>query len=170
MTLRFDLHCHSNNSDGVLTSAELALRAKNNGVDVWALTDHDEVKGIPAARAAAQKLGLDYVTGVEISITWSNKTIHIVGLHFDETNPALVKGLAQIRQSRQERAHMIDARRDSLGIHHAYDGALTYVASPEMFFSTLFACYYLNPGYGPDLNDFFSRYLSVVRPSNVAHQ
>lgn len=170
MTLHFDLHCHSNNSDGVLSPEELALRAKHNGVNVWALTDHDEVRGIPVARAVAQKAGMDYITGVEISITWSGKTIHIVGLHFDENNPALVAGLQKIRASRQERAYMIEERLASLGIHHAYEGALKFVANPELISRTHFARFLLNQGYGSDMNDIFDRYLSEGRPAYVPHQ
>lgn len=170
MTLNFDLHNHSTNSDGVLTPEELALRAKKNGVNVWALTDHDEVKGIPAARAAAEKAGIDYMTGVEISITWCGKTIHIVGLHFDENNPALLAGLQKIRDSRQIRAHLIDQRLAALGIHHAYEGALTFVANPELISRAHFARYLLKQGYGTDMNDVFDRYLSEGRPAYVPHQ
>lgn len=170
MTLHFDLHCHSNNSDGVLTPEELAVRAKQNGVNVWALTDHDEVKGIPAARHAAEQAGIDFITGVEISITWSGKTIHIVGLHFDEHNETLVKGLSRIRESRQIRARLIDQRLASMGIHHAYEGALHYVANPELISRTHFARYLLAQGYGADMNDIFARYLSEGRPAYVPHQ
>src|ERR1035437_9757852 len=92
--LNVDLHCHSYISDGVLAPAAVAARAKANGVDVWALTDHDEVGGIPEARAAAAQFGLKYVPGVEISITWAGETVHIVGLRVDETNEALIQGLA----------------------------------------------------------------------------
>src|SRR5471030_2237843 len=102
-TLNVDLHCHSNVSDGVLTPAAVAARAKANGVEVWALTDHDEIDGIGEARAAAADLGLHFVPGVEISITWAGQTVHIVGLQIDETNQALVQGLAATRGGRELR-------------------------------------------------------------------
>ena len=95
--LNVDLHCHSTVSDGALTPAAVAARAKANGVDVWALTDHDEIGGIAQAREAAHALGLRYVTGVEISVTWAGKTVHIVGLKIDENNENLVRGLASTR-------------------------------------------------------------------------
>src|ERR1700710_2253531 len=98
--LNIDLHCHSRISDGTLPPAAVAARAKANGVDVWALTDHDEVSGVAEARAAAQALALRYVAGVEISITWAGQTVHIVGLQIDETNPQLVRGLAATRNGR----------------------------------------------------------------------
>ena len=84
--LNADLHCHSVVSDGTLSPQALAQRAKSNGVTLWALTDHDEVGGQAAARAAALSLGLDYLTGVEISVTFLTQTVHIVGLGFDADN------------------------------------------------------------------------------------
>ncbi|MFZ1181052.1 MAG: PHP domain-containing protein, partial [Herbaspirillum sp.] len=92
--LNVDLHCHSNISDGLLPPAEVAARAKANGVDVWALTDHDEIGGVTMARETAAALGLRYIPGVEISVTWAGQTVHIVGLRIDEKNEALVQGLA----------------------------------------------------------------------------
>lgn len=170
MSLHFDLHCHSSFSDGVLPPEELALRAKSHGVDVWALTDHDELNGLSDARRAAQKAGLDFITGVEISITWIGKTIHIVGLNFDENNPALVNGLATLRQGRKDRARMIDARLSDLGMHHTYEGALQYVANPELISRTHFARYLVDIGEGRDLNDIFSRFLAEGKPAYVPHQ
>src|SRR3954471_21330593 len=84
LMLNVDLHCHSNVSDGVLAPAAVAAYARKGGVDVWALTDHDEIKGIKAARAAAAEQGMRFVPGVEISVTWANETVHVVGLQIDE--------------------------------------------------------------------------------------
>src|SRR5450830_475901 len=97
LSLNVDFHSHSTVSDGVLTPSVLAARARKAGVDVWALTDHDEVGGIAAARAAAGELGMRFVAGVEISITWANETVHIVGLRIDENNPGLLAGLRRTR-------------------------------------------------------------------------
>ncbi|HEX2530551.1 MAG TPA: PHP domain-containing protein, partial [Burkholderiaceae bacterium] len=105
--LNADLHCHSTVSDGVLPPAEVAARAKANGVEIWALTDHDEIGGIREARMAAMDLGLAFVPGVEISVTWAGETVHIVGLQIDESNETLVQGLAATRSGRERRAHEI---------------------------------------------------------------
>src|SRR3954471_17696485 len=76
--LNADLHCHSTASDGTLDAAALAARAKANGVELWALTDHDELSGLPVARAAAEAAGLPFVDGIEISVTFADTTVHIV--------------------------------------------------------------------------------------------
>ena len=91
--LNADLHCHSTVSDGTLAPEALAERAKANGVELWSLTDHDEVGGQHRAMAAARAAGLPYLTGTEISVTFADVTVHIVGLGFDPDYPALVQGL-----------------------------------------------------------------------------
>src|SRR5476649_720044 len=101
--LKVDLHCHSSVSDGVLAPAAVAQHARKAGVDVWALTDHDEVGGIAEARVAAAELGLRFVSGVEISITWAKETVHIVGLRIDENNATLLEGLSCTRSGRDNR-------------------------------------------------------------------
>lgn len=168
--LKFDLHCHSNISDGVLTPTEVAHRAKQNGVDVWALTDHDEVRGIAEARQAAQALGMRFVPGVEISVTWAGKTVHIVGLNIDETNPALVAGLAATRNGREKRARQIAADLDAIGIAGVYEGALRYVGNPDLVSRTHFARYMVELGLGANVKEIFSRYLAEGKPGYVPHQ
>ena len=92
--LNADLHSHSTVSDGTLEPEALAARAKANGVELWSLTDHDEVRGQPRAMQTARDLGLPYLTGTEISVTFIGITVHIVGLGFDAGDPTLVAGLA----------------------------------------------------------------------------
>ena len=91
--LNADLHCHSTVSDGTLSPEALAERAKANGVELWSLTDHDEIGGQDRAIAAARQAGLPYLTGAEVSVTFANVTVHILGLGFDHANPALIEGL-----------------------------------------------------------------------------
>src|SRR3546814_12646765 len=109
-TLNVDLHCHSTVSDGVLPPAEVARRAHANGVDVWALTDHDEVGGLAQASAQARELGMRFITGTEISVTWAGQTVHIVGLGFDADDQALARGLHATRAGRTERARRMGQR------------------------------------------------------------
>ena len=82
--LNIDLHCHSNVSDGVLSPADVVARAAANGVDVLALTDHDDVSGLAAAQTAAAGTDMTLIPGVEISVTWGGQTVHIVGLRIDD--------------------------------------------------------------------------------------
>src|SRR5690606_31602929 len=112
--LPVDLHCHSIYSDGVLSPAELAARAHANGVKLWALTDHDEIGGLKLARQYAEDLGIRFVDGVEISVTWANKTIHIVGLGVDPNHPALQKALHDVRAGREQRARQMGERLEKL--------------------------------------------------------
>jgi predicted metal-dependent phosphoesterase TrpH len=168
--LNVDLHCHSNVSDGALAPAVLAARAKANGVDVWALTDHDEVGGIAEAREAATALGMRYVTGVEISVTWAGKTVHIVGLQIDEKNEGLVRGLAMTRSGRERRAREMAAQLATVGIPGAFEGALKYVGNPDLISRTHFARFLVERGICPDATTVFRKYLTEGKPGYVPHR
>ena len=168
--LNIDLHCHSTISDGLLAPAQVAARAKANGVDVWALTDHDEIDGIAEARSAARALDLQYVAGVEISITWSGETVHIVGLRIDETTPALTEGLRATRQGREQRGHEMAAQLAAVGIPDAFNGALKFVGNPDLMSRTHFARYIIELGVCPDISSVFSKYLIEGKPGFVPHR
>lgn len=165
-----DLHCHSTISDGVLAPAAVAARAKANGVDLWALTDHDELDGIAPARAAAAALGLAYVPGVEISVTWANETVHIVGLQIDETDPQLANGLKDTRSGRERRAREMAAQLDRAGIPDAFDGALKFVGNPDLIGRTHFARYLIELGVCENVSTVFKRYLIEGKPGFVPHR
>jgi predicted metal-dependent phosphoesterase TrpH len=168
--LNVDLHCHSTISDGTLLPAAVAARAKANGVDVWALTDHDEIGGIAAARAAARALDLRYVPGVEISITWAGQTVHIVGLQIDETEPRLVRGLADTRNGREQRGRDIAAQLARAGIPDAFEGALRHVGNPDLMSRTHFARYMVEIGVCADSKEVFRNYLVEGKPGYVPHR
>lgn len=170
LMLKFDLHCHSNVSDGVLTPAAVAAYARKGGVDVWALTDHDEVGGIKAARAAARGLGMHFVPGVEISVTWGGETVHIVGLHVDEDNEVLTQGLAATRGGRDERGRAIAAQLEQAGIPGAYEGALKYVGNPDLMSRTHFARYLVEAGVCSSTLEVFRKYLVEGKPGYVPHR
>ena len=165
-----DLHCHSNVSDGTLTPEVLAQRAKDNGVELWALTDHDEVGGQARAREAAQKLDLAYLTGTEVSVTFAGETVHVVGLGFDPTNPELVEGLRATRGGREERARQMSADLERAGIPGAFEGAMKYVGNPELISRTHFARYIVEAGLCVDTNAVFRKYLADGKPGFVPHK
>jgi len=168
--LKVDLHCHSNVSDGVLAPAAVAAYARKGGVDVWALTDHDEVKGIKAAREAAAGLGMRFVPGVEISVTWANETVHVVGLQIDEDAPQLVQGLAATRAGRDARGREIAHQLARAGIPGAYEGALKYVGNPDLLSRTHFARYLVEIGACDNTPEVFRKYLSEGKPGYVPHR
>ncbi|QJE01086.1 PHP domain-containing protein [Massilia forsythiae] len=168
--LKVDLHCHSNISDGVLAPPAVAAYARKGGVDVWALTDHDEVGGIKAARRAAQEQGMRFVAGVEISVTWANETIHVVGLQVDEDEARLVAGLAATRHGRDQRGREMAAQLEKAGIPGAYEGALKYVANPDLLSRTHFARYLCEIGACSTTSEVFRRYLTEGRPGYVPHR
>lgn len=165
-----DLHCHSVVSDGTLTPEALAARAKANGVELWALTDHDEVGGLQRAAAAAQAQQLPFLTGVEISITFAGKTVHIVGLGFDADDARLVAGLRATRGGRGERAQEMSAQLEKVGIPGAYEGALKYVGNPELISRTHFARYLVETGICADTPEVFRRFLTDGKPGFVPHR
>ncbi|HWJ94245.1 MAG TPA: 3',5'-nucleoside bisphosphate phosphatase [Telluria sp.] len=168
--LKVDLHCHSNVSDGVLTPEGVAAYAHKAGVDVWALTDHDEVDGIKRARHTARELGMGFVSGVEISITWANETVHIVGLQIDEDNDALANGLRDTRSGRDRRGREISDQLAKAGIPNAYEGALKYVGNPDLMSRTHFARYLVEIGACASTPEVFRNYLTEGKPGYVPHR
>ncbi|MDP2408421.1 3',5'-nucleoside bisphosphate phosphatase [Hydrogenophaga sp.] len=168
--LNADLHCHSVVSDGTLTPEELAPRAKANGVALWSLTDHDEIGGQARAIAAARQAGLPYLTGVEVSVTFVNATVHIIGLGFDHTDPALVEGLRQTRGGREQRARAMSDDLARVGIPGVYEGALKYVGNPELISRSHFARYLVEIGVCKETNEVFRKYITEGKPGFVAHR
>ncbi|WP_312784092.1 3',5'-nucleoside bisphosphate phosphatase [Acidovorax temperans] len=168
--LNADLHCHSVVSDGTLTPEDLAARAKANGVELWSLTDHDEIGGQHRAAAAARSQGMAYLTGTEISVTFAGNTVHIVGLGFDPDNAALAQGLAATRGGRGERAQEMAAQLAQVGIHGAYEGALNFVGNPELISRTHFARFLVETQVCRDTNEVFRKYLTEGKPGYVPHR
>ena len=165
-----DLHCHSCVSDGTLTPEALAQRAKERGVELWALTDHDEIGGQQRAQEAALALGLAYLTGTEISVSFCGQTVHIVGLGFDADNAALAHGLAATRGGRRERALEMAEGLAQAGIHGSFEGALKYVGNPELISRTHFARYLVETGVCADTSEVFRRFLTEGKPGFVPHR
>ncbi len=168
--LNADLHCHSTVSDGTLTPEALASRAKANGVELWALTDHDEIGGQQRALAAAKAVGLQYLSGVEISVTFIHQTVHIVGLGFDPQDPVLRRGLVQTRGGRGQRAMAMSEQLARVGILGAYEGALKYAGNHDLISRTHFARFLVERGVCRDTNEVFRKYLTEGKPGFVEHR
>ncbi|MBS0430718.1 MAG: PHP domain-containing protein [Proteobacteria bacterium] len=168
--LNADLHCHSVVSDGTLTPEELAVRAQANGVELWALTDHDEVGGQHRAAAAARAAGMAYLTGTEISVTFCNETVHIVGLGFDADNAEMTQGLYDTRGGRGKRAQEMAEQLAQVGIRGAYEGALRFVGNPELISRTHFARFLVEQGHCKDTSEVFRKFLTEGKPGYVPHR
>jgi predicted metal-dependent phosphoesterase TrpH len=170
MPLNADLHCHSIVSDGLLPPAEVVRRAHANGVEMLALTDHDETGGLAEARAEADTLGLRFIDGVEISISWGDdQTVHIVGLGVDPANAGLLAGLHHIRSGRDSRAARMAAELEKVGIHDAYEGALKYVGNPALISRAHFARFIVEKGHTKDVKSVFDHWLAKGKPGYVEH-
>jgi predicted metal-dependent phosphoesterase TrpH len=167
--MNIDLHCHSNVSDGSLAPAAVARRAARSGVQVWALTDHDQLGGLAEARQAAHAEGMQFVDGVEISVTWRGTTLHVLGLRIDPENATLAGGLAKVRGGRLERAKQMARDLGDAGIDGAFEGALRHAANPAMVSRTHFARFLAEIGAVADIKDAFRKYLVPGKPGYVPH-
>ncbi|WP_231943563.1 PHP domain-containing protein [Hydrogenophaga crassostreae] len=148
----------------------LAQRAKANGVELWALTDHDEAGGLDRALAAARQQALPFLTGTEISVSFVGTTVHIIGLGFDHTDATLLKGLNTTRAGRTERAHQMSDELAKAGIPGAFEGAMKFVGNPDLISRSHFARYIVEAGFCPDTNAVFRKYLADGKPGYVTHQ
>ncbi len=164
-----DLHCHSTISDGLLPPAEVVRRAVTNGVDLLALTDHDDVAGLGEARATAEELGLAFLDGAELSVSWRDTTIHIVGLRLTPDHPALLAGLAALRAGRDSRAERIATALEKAGIPGALEGALRHAKNATIVGRAHFARYLVEQGVASDVKSVFDHYLVAGKPGYVPH-
>jgi len=167
--LMIDLHSHSNISDGLLSPTELVAHAAQHGVSVLALTDHDDISGLPEARQAASLYGIQLIHGVEISVTWKKRTLHIVGLNVDVENEALKTGLAAVRQGRLERAKQMSAGLENSGIHGSFEWASAR-AGQSILTRMHFARFLVEHQYAKDTKSVFKKYLVKGKPGFVDHQ
>jgi predicted metal-dependent phosphoesterase TrpH len=170
LPLNADLHCHSVISDGTLTPEQLAERAKANGVHLWALTDHDELGGQKRAKEAASALKIDYLAGVEISVTWMGETIHIVGLGIDAEHAGIIEGLRSTREGRGNRARLMAEQLSRVGIEGAYAGALHFAGNHDLISRTHFARFLVEQGVCRNTEHVFKNYLIEGKPGYVPHQ
>jgi len=166
--LRADLHCHSYHSDGVCAPEALVVMAKTQGVELFALTDHDSLKGQDEAREAAKACELAWVSGVEVSVTWARQTIHVLGLGVNPVDPVLVAGLGRIRAQRFARAQAIDRSLAQAGLPGALEAALGQVREPEQISRTHIARWIASQCGFADLREVFARYLCDGKPGDVS--
>jgi 3',5'-nucleoside bisphosphate phosphatase len=166
----FDLHNHSTRSDGLLSPTALIELASRTGVDAIALTDHDTVEGIAEAAEAAKRLGVGFVPGVEISVSWGDTTLHVVGLGVDPDSPVLRAGLESIRAGRLDRAKRIGAALDKLGFPGTFEAALALAQDERLLSRTHFGRHLHERGVVKDTQQAFDKYLAKGKPAFVTHR
>jgi len=162
-----DLHLHSSASDGALSPDEVVALAAANGVRTLALTDHDSTAGLEAGAAAAARLKLTFVPGVEVSVSWEHRTLHVVGLNIDASNDQLQAGLRELQKLRDTRAREIGRRLAKRGIPDAYAGARALAAGADIT-RTHFARHLHANGHAKNFQDAFKRYLHLGKPAHVS--
>ncbi|MDR3300294.1 MAG: PHP domain-containing protein [Candidatus Accumulibacter sp.] len=168
--LTVDLHSHSRVSDGLLPPVDLARRAADNGVDLLALTDHDETSGLADARAVAESSAIRFIDGVEISIAWGGLQVHIVGLDFDTRDAALNAGLGSIRAGRVARAKRMSEELEKFGLPDCLAGASRHAENPNLIGRSHFARYLVEIGVCRDMHSVFESFLVPGKPGYVTHQ
>lgn len=161
-----DLHCHSTASDGALTPEDLVARASEQGVSHLALTDHDTIAGLAQARARGQELGLSLISGVELSCVWRSHTIHVVGLDFDEADPAFLKALARQNDNRWQRARLIADKLARLKVDGLLEKA-TALAGGDVPGRPHFAQVLVEAEVVPKTAHAFKRHLGSGKPGDV---
>lgn len=169
--MKIDLHSHTYFSDGQLSPKELIDRAHNMQVDVLAITDHDTVAGLAEAidYQATQKRSLQIICGVEISTSWHNFDIHILGLNLDRQDPTLLSRLEQQSRSRDDRAREIAMKLAKVGIENMYEEA-SLLANKGQLSRAHFARALVARGVVNDNEAAFKKYLGKGKRAHVKPQ
>lgn len=165
----FDLHSHSNFSDGALSPADLVARAKERGVSVLAVTDHDTIAGVENAHKAGVIHGLTVIPGIEFSSQWGKRGVHIVGLGIDPASSGLLAAIEFQERSRCARSEAIGERLARAGFPDALDGAKTLAAGGTLG-RPHFAQYLVNIGAVKNINAAFKKYLGAGKLADVKYQ
>jgi len=163
-----DFHTHSTASDGALSPDELLCRARDGGVGLLAITDHDSVAGYLRAQESRQRLapGVCLLPGVELSCRWSGVAVHVVGLGMDCGHPAMCEGLAALDAARRQRGEAIAHGLEALGFGGALDGALAEAGESQLA-RPHFSTWLVQQGYARDHNQAFDKYLGQGRVGDV---
>ena len=166
----YDLHNHSTASDGLMSPTQLIELGASHGVQAMALTDHDTIDGLEEAAGAAGKAGIRFVTGVEISVSWGETTVHVVGLGIDPGSAVLVEGLRSIREGRLGRAKRMAQALEALGIPGTLEAALALAGGEDRLSRTHFARHLAESGAVRDTQQAFDKYLGKGKRAFVQHQ
>ncbi|WP_059052299.1 PHP domain-containing protein [Paenibacillus senegalimassiliensis] len=161
---RYDLHTHTQASDGMNSPRANVELAKNMGLTGLAITDHDTMAGVAEARLAGKELGIDVVPGIEISTRAKDKDIHILGYFMDTENKQLEDRLQRLRSVRDERNELIIGKLQQLGIaitlQEVKEGLGRTLRPDESLGRPHIADCLVRKGHATDLRDAFDQYLA----------
>ena len=166
--MKYDLHCHSNHSDGDLSPKELIELASKSGISNLALTDHDTLNGLKEARLAAKREGLKLINGVELSCTWRGQLLHIVALGVNEESATLVEGVNSNQELRHQRARAMldDLKRHDIEIEQELNSVLNGAVPTRPHFAQAL----INLGYVKNKQKAFKKFLVKGKPGFVEIQ
>ncbi len=164
--LKADLHMHSSFSDGVHTPSELVDIAKNAGLNIISITDHDTVGGVGQGIKAGQEKGLEVIPGIEISSVLGTFEIHILGYFIDISSPELLKFLEHLRKERIIRAKKIISRLNAHGFDISFEEVKNH-AGDETIGRPHIADLLLAKGYIKYFHEAFDKYLARNKPAFV---
>ena len=154
-----DLHVHTTASDGQYTPAEIISKAKDLGLEMIAITDHDTVDGIAEAKAAALELQVNFIPGIEIS-TQDTQEVHILGLSIDYKNPQLAETCREYARSRENRAEKICEYLGTKRIKVVLE-EIQKIAGDGVIGRPHFAKYLEENGYVKNREEAFRKYLDT---------
>lgn len=164
----YDLHTHSNASDGILSPEALVSRARSRGVTHLALTDHDTTEGLQRAAIIADQEGICLISGIEFSTQWQGLNIHVIGLNVDAEGEQLSAAVTQQGKVRGERAQEIGRRLAREGIEDALEGAQSFAQGASIG-RPHFARFLVEEGHVSNMNAAFKRYLGAGKAGDVKH-
>jgi predicted metal-dependent phosphoesterase TrpH len=162
-----DLHLHTTASDGLLAPAMLVARAVDAGVAILAVTDHDTVAGLAPAVDAASRLGVQLVTGIEITAVEKERDVHILGYFFDPTDEGLSRFLHKQREDRIRRVRQIASLLRDLGLEIDVRALLERAGDSQSVGRPAIADALIAAGHATDRNDAFARLLGRGKPAFV---
>ena len=162
-----DLHTHTTASDGSFSPENLILQAAAAGIERLAITDHDCVSALLVARPAARNSGIGLIDGIELSVSWENRTFHIVGLKINCNCLSLQQVIAQAQLTRIQRGHEIGAALEEHGIDNAWQKTRA-MADSEALTRSHFARMLVDEGKAKNAKQVFKRYMVKGKPGYVS--
>ena len=165
--MRIDLHTHSSISDGTDTPSALVDKARQVGLDVIALTDHDTFAGLDEAVSRGEQVGVRVVRGMELSCSRAGQSVHLLAYGADPTAPGLADEMAKVRGGRMGRLAGVLARLAKLGVPVTEEQVLAEVGESPSVGRPHIADAMVKAGHVADRTEAFERFLADGGPAHV---